>query len=286
MTKEEAIERIKSRYDKWALDDKDLEAIQCTFPELRESEDERIRKAIWLVLVATEEDQDAFYRTHNLTRKECTDWLEKQKEVKADIIEASAHLGESQTISGETPVECGEADEDIRKFLIDMISHCDSVHWARHYRIGQRDAISWLEKQKEAKPAEWSEEDELMRKRCIADLGCLTECEPEYKERYDAQIKWLKSLSERFNLQPIQERGEEDEEIIKEITCVLHSAAMFDKDRVRLENWLWSFRPQSHWKPSEEQMEYLAKAIETLGYEGYCKTAMYLSEIRKELKKL
>lgn len=44
------------------------------------------------------------------------------------------------------------------------------------------------------KDEEWSEEDELMRKRCIADLGYLTEYEPQYKERYDAQIDWLKSL--------------------------------------------------------------------------------------------
>ena len=114
----DALKRAK----KWALTHK--LCIEDVFPELAENEDERIRRAIWLVLVATEEDQDVFYRTHNITRKECTDWLEKQKEQKP---------------------------------------------------------------------------------------------------------------------------------------C---------------------------WKPSEEQMEYLAKAIETLGYEGYCKTAMYLSEIRKELKKL
>lgn len=46
MTREEAIERIKSRYDKWALDDKDLEAITSFIPELVESEDERIRKSL------------------------------------------------------------------------------------------------------------------------------------------------------------------------------------------------------------------------------------------------
>lgn len=46
MTREEAIERIKSRYDKWALDDNDLEAIQYIFPELKENEDERLRREI------------------------------------------------------------------------------------------------------------------------------------------------------------------------------------------------------------------------------------------------
>ena len=46
MTREEAIKRIKSRYDKWALDDKDLEAIQYIFPGLKEDENERIKEAI------------------------------------------------------------------------------------------------------------------------------------------------------------------------------------------------------------------------------------------------
>ena len=72
----DALKRAK----KWALTHK--LCIEDVFPELAESEDERIRRAIWLVLVATEEYQDAFYRTHNITRKECTDWLEKQKEQK------------------------------------------------------------------------------------------------------------------------------------------------------------------------------------------------------------
>ena len=151
----DALKRAK----KWALTHK--LCIEDVFPELAESEDERIRRAIWLVLVATEEYQDAFYRTHNITRKECTDWLEKQKE---------------------------------------------------------------------QKPTEWSEEEK----------GILFEC----------------------------------------ISALQNSSNWLLADKLK------SLRPQPHWKPSEEQMEYLAKAIETLGYEGYCKTAMYLSEIRKELKKL
>ena len=46
MERSEAIERIKARYDKWALDNEDMKAIQALIPELKESEDERIRKAI------------------------------------------------------------------------------------------------------------------------------------------------------------------------------------------------------------------------------------------------
>ena len=46
MERSEAIERIKARYDKWALDNEDMKAIQALIPELKESEDERIRKEL------------------------------------------------------------------------------------------------------------------------------------------------------------------------------------------------------------------------------------------------
>lgn len=49
-------------------------------PELAESEDERIRKIIRLALIASEDELSDFYKVHNIRRKECTDWLEKQKE--------------------------------------------------------------------------------------------------------------------------------------------------------------------------------------------------------------
>ena len=51
-------------------------------------------------------------------------------------------------------------------------------------------------------------------------------------------------------------------------------------------NWLKSIRPKNTWKPSGEQIEYLAKAIATLGDEGNCKTASILNYLRVELKKL
>ena len=51
-------------------------------------------------------------------------------------------------------------------------------------------------------------------------------------------------------------------------------------------NWLKSLKDRYAWKPSDEKMEYLAKAITTLGDEGDCKTALILNDLRFELKKL
>lgn len=74
---EEALEKARTYYNNKPLE-AERKKLEEMFPQLRESEDEKIKKAIKLVLIATEDDQDVFYRTHGITRKECTDWLEKQ----------------------------------------------------------------------------------------------------------------------------------------------------------------------------------------------------------------
>ena len=80
MTRKEAIERIKARFDKWALDDDDMKAIQTLIPELRESEseDERVRKAL-IDLVCTVGE---YYLPKLEARNKMLDYLEKQKEQK------------------------------------------------------------------------------------------------------------------------------------------------------------------------------------------------------------
>ena len=71
MTREEAINIVRNIYQT----DKEKEALSVLVPELRESEDERIRKAI----VATiEQCPDDFLNPKN--RDRMLDWLEKQKD--------------------------------------------------------------------------------------------------------------------------------------------------------------------------------------------------------------
>lgn len=95
MTREEAIERIKIRFDKWALDDEDMKAIQTLIPELKESDDERIRKLlVWQVYRNIEDETNDLAQSvydgikgHDPDIEEsiedwkrCLAWLEKQKE--------------------------------------------------------------------------------------------------------------------------------------------------------------------------------------------------------------
>lgn len=54
---------------------------------------------------------------------------------------------------------------------------------------------------------DWSKKDELMRNRCISDLGYLKKYTPQYGERYDEQIAWLNSLRPQPHWKPSEEQS-------------------------------------------------------------------------------
>jgi hypothetical protein len=83
--------------------------------------------------------------------------------------------------------------------------------------------LAWLERQKEQKPSEWSEEDEAMIKSILFVL-----------ESYVSQSESASSPS------------------------LITSYPTYYKEI----DWLKSLRPQPHWKPSEEQMEAFKSYIE------------------------
>lgn len=60
-------------------EDRHLKAtLERIFPELKESEDERIRKNIKIALMSVEEELADFYSTHHTSQEEFLTWLEKQ----------------------------------------------------------------------------------------------------------------------------------------------------------------------------------------------------------------
>ena len=150
MDYEEAKERIKARLNYLALDDEDLEAMKVLIPELRESEDERIRKVIRLALIATENELSVFYRTHNITCKECTDWLEKQKIVPVQTEKERIYIRTLQSL--------------ISDFLRD---HDDQTNTEFY-----QGCWDWLEgRHIEQKPVEWSEKDESIINRLFIEIS-------------------------------------------------------------------------------------------------------------------
>lgn len=134
-----------------------------------------------------------------------------------------------------------------------------------------------LEKQKEQKPVEWSEEDEEMIKMILGDL--------EWERRnttvdkdirlYDEKIAWLKSLRP----QPKAELTLLDENIINAAVAFVEQNEHFNCwrgiDKHTVIKALRSLKPS--WKPSEEQMGALKEC-------GECKRC--IKELYEQLKKL
>ena len=106
--------------------------------------------------------------------------------------------------------------------------------------------LSWLEKQKEQKPAELSEGT---IRRGIREVG-LTQ----------HQIDWLKK---NVCPQPKQEWSEEDESMLNRIIETLSLPPIYDtKACAKMVSWLKSLHPS--WKPSEEQILAIVEALKYL----------------------
>lgn len=174
---EEALEKARAG--------KSLEEI---FPELKESEDERIRKELIDFVNHYRHNTDLTVEQAKWCKKALS-YLEKQKaEDRLDRMVPIYNDKESFESALEKAWkyynECGSRTVD--SFEDDYIECVFSK--------GFRKGFLYKEKQKEQKPAEWSEEDEDMRDTIIRDLkrlgGDIVNVRPAYK----AEIDWLKSL--------------------------------------------------------------------------------------------
>lgn len=130
-------------------------------------------------------------------------------------------------------------------------------------------------------------EDEKIREQILDYFVAKKVNEPQ--PILDSWIAWIKRQGE----QKPAGWSEDDKNHVKSILSTIECCkAQFPNAQAVVEaynadiDWIKSLRPQSHWKPTDEQMEYLAKAIVTLGDEGNCKTASILNDLRVELKKL
>lgn len=282
-------------------------ALEKLFPQLVESEDERIRKALLKYFSEPiEHESDAWLFEFGIENKDVIAYLEKQKEQKPteylDLDNASQDYVYNHFCSG------ADFTPDYIKGLMED-AFVDGANWQREQTPGitEKNPINpfdtklfqdgvkegrRLEREdmlKEQKPAEWSEEDEDNLKRainiCVSDFGEGSET-----------AKFLKSLPERFSLQPKQEWSEEDARCLRFIKCNLEYLKREDKayrshdDQAELQKELNFISkvltelapPQPHWKPSEEQMEALEIACTIReGERNY-----YLHTLYDDLKKL
>ena len=271
MKREEAIEVIKELQP----NDRLREALRTLIPELAESEDEIIRKKI----LAEYKDRLAIasieYK-NPLCNKEIVDflekaiaYLEKQKEqivIKQNIIDSIRANTQPDWDFSTIP----NLHEEINRFFGEkfilphtedtIITVSDVIRCAYHfYNFGKH----------EQKPAEWNEEDRVMLNNIIwgihmKSIGPLDEMDD--RSKYKKYENFLKSLPERFNLQPKQEWSAEDERMLSRCIKSIESSKNFAETQTFKEakdkekEWLillperFNLQQKQEWSDEDEKM--------------------------------
>jgi hypothetical protein len=270
---DEALERANELYDEHERD-----IALLIFPELKESEGEKIRKAlIKLVKKAGEGYENVI---DGVSIENAISWLEKQ--------------GEQQDINPSEYINDMEGNgcylKNATQKPADKVEPKFKVKFAgsEYNVLGVRDiaGVTFYVIEDEPnhidyilpntceivsqKPA-WSEEDKNMLQSIL----------DEYKSMQIEKRTWLKSLKDR--IQPKQEWSEEDEKIIIQIKDAVENyfpTPVADK----IKSWLKSLKERYTWKPSDEQMDALLVKIPI---EDSCnKVDNILKSLYSDLKKL
>jgi len=227
-------------------------------PELRESEDERIRKAIVNLFEVASEAY--LIEATGFKKEQFLSYLEKQKE---------SHIPwydyQKSKEAGYTIVPNEEYEQLIKQKEQKPQVFCEAKAYDLGYKQGKEDAI------KEQKPAEWSKED---------------------KDYYDTIVRKLEVIGDDSGLSSNQikflrehcplsrsEWNEEDETII-EGAC----SALEIYGHTKLASRLKSLRPS--WKPSEEQIYSLGTVVNGIGEASVGSVGYNLKELYGHLKKL
>ena len=273
----EAIEKVRSLHDNADEVSKliDLkEELEAIFPELKESEDEKIRKE--LIQSFSDKDEEDYEGLH--PRAQIVAWLEKPGE-HARFLEA-IQVGDKVTRNEDGVLvnlsqlkrvakkdkkqgEQKPADKVEPKFKVgDIIRHkelrfiCKITAVDTEYRVSgyngtylpfdSQDAYELVDQN----PA-WSEEDENINE-CIQWTLIDKQVKEKEPNKYNREINWLKDLKERVLPQPMQEWTAEDEEELKTALDTLVKAGQHSSAK-----WLKNvcLVPQTMQKPTEWSKE-------------------------------
>ena len=249
MTKEEAL-KVANEMRQWFKTDREKEALETLIPELKESEDERIRKEIigyFNSKVATAEETELLYFKR---------WIAYLENLKPSF--KQTHDSDTGDSGLRTGIELGKKKEQ------ELVSFNEPYNPDDYEAVMQGNATSIRRKQQEEQKPDWSEEDEKMIKTIISVLERSSQvityeqrggsisgsvgCSDKYKE----EIAWLKSLRPQYH----------------------GDVTMTEAYKMGLEAG-----KASSWKPSEEQMDALEAA--TVRYQSTGLESLY-----EELKKL
>lgn len=313
-----------------------LLAVEHVFTELKESEDERIRKYLIEKLKVAKSVGELKFAIPQPTREECISYLERQKEQKPNV-EICPH-----SIKSKSYRDNGVPTEPISDELVDIIKGVfegfrrllkkkgidyepQYGYWEGFARLFDSSAREYVKGQKEQKPERINVTEMVAKYRATDEY-----VEGEYKGKpvncmiraYEKGIRDTLSkvkeqkpavsreeilhqlfqngsitLSDYLYLTEKQKSAwnEEDEAIVKfyEDDCNHRIGNMPMKDviemRLKFKNWITNrikyLRPQSHWKPSDEQIGTLERICSNLHLRA-SDDAPKLDEIIEQLKKL
>lgn len=295
----------------------DAIAVEEIFPELAESEDERMCKRCIDILRKVSAYSGEEYLGVEIA--DCITGLQALRKNQKELFKFGRGLyyydGKNATYCGypvteENPHDfdtgqqekqkeslhisetCKDDDERIRKWIINLIKE---VEYDEDWCVKSVDcnkAVAYLEKQKEQKPAEWSKEDENK----IERLAFLVSIAAEKEMISSEECIDLRRLVKSYHPQSKKEWSEEDEKMIDDLIKFFNEKLVILGEAKNAENtvqyisykkvidWLKSLRPS--WRPSEEQIYSLGTVVKgydecTVGSVGY-----HLKEMYEQLKKL
>ena len=254
--------------------------LETLFPELKESEDEKVRKELIKHLKELSDwKEDEVIPVKNPSYyRQWISWLEKQAERKTpqwmiDFLDdyrrkigCSLDHDEARDVDGkilcimqwlenqgaQKPEEnkgniggiSANWSEEDEKILGDIIEDVMTLHSGKTLGV-IRNKINWLKslKGRVQTKHEWSEEDSYYINNIIHIIEEINNAPLKRREDWEAYINWLKSLRSQNNIT--------EKELAQAPTFDDGWSAAIDYIQKK------SLRPQNRWKPSDEQMEAL-----------------------------
>ena len=317
---DKAFEIMKAYYNRTQFSSisdskEELKTIEKAFPELKESEDERIRNEI-IAFVEQSIHRGGGTPISEEQETKWITWLEKQGNNNMGISEATKQKLEdnlNKALEKETPEswnkfleEQGEqnpAEEfDGEDYGIDGLWHAQNI---LEKTLGEVDgyqsddgilehkcAISAVNKLYEQKPIAWSEEDETTKNNIshiIRQYDKISKSENQPCYYVGNCLLWMQNIKERVQSQQKQEWSEDDERKLTDVIVALSEYANGNIPNILpsmlLEDveWLKLLKERYTWKPSDRQMQQLGWIAEQNEHNLIGKELMTLY---KDLKKL
>ena len=234
--------------------------LQGIFPELRETEDKKIRKWIIDDITFNMNNEPLHNSEYRKKAEKAIAWLEKQK---GNIGGISANWSEEdETNLTNTIIMLKEGAS--HHFLNSSIVPC--VNWLIFLkdRVGCKANCTtikeWSEEEIEKAAQEWDSKANFNPFYMTMENGKPTGVKQHittHKESFKAGVNWIL----KYGVQPKQEWSEEDKDyydaIIAKLEVTQEDAALTDNQM----NFLKSLRPLKRWKPSEDDIIILEKLI-------------------------